>query len=82
MRRADVGDGRQQEEVLHVEDARGLVGALEQAAEAAEVPGLAVRHGGVGDAGEQVARQLDLAEEVVRRRHGLGAGGRGRVTIR
>ena len=57
-RRADVGDRGQQHVVLHVEDARGLVGTLQQAAHAGEVPGLAVRHRGVGDALQQVARPV------------------------
>ena len=65
-RRADVGRGGQQEEVLHVEDARRLVGALQHAAEPAEVPALAVGHRGVGHAGEQMAGQLDRREQILR----------------
>jgi hypothetical protein len=51
----------------------GLVGALEHAAEAHEVPRLVVRHRGVGDALEEVAAHADLAEGV---EHPLGLGQR------
>jgi hypothetical protein len=46
---------RRPEEVLHVEHPRRLVGALDEPAEPGEVPGLAVRHRRVGDAGDQLA---------------------------
>ena len=65
-RRADVGGGRQQEKVLHVEDARRLVGALEHASEPAEVPALVVGHRRVGHAGEQMAGPLDRREQILR----------------
>ena len=65
-RRAHVAHPRQQHEVFHVEDARGFVGALEQPPEAPEVPALAVRHGGVRNADEQIAGVLHVGEEIVR----------------
>ena len=65
-RRADVGQLGQQDEVLHVENARRLVGPLEHAAQLAEVPGLAVRHRGVGDAQELLAGNVHPLEKRVR----------------
>ena len=74
-RRADVGRGGQQEKVLHVEDARGLVGALQHAAEPAEVPALVVGHRGVGHAGEQMAGHPDRREQILRVGPASGVGG-------
>ena len=49
--------------MLHVEHAAGLVGPLDEPPHPREVPGLPVRHGGVGDAGDQLAGPLHLVEE-------------------
>ncbi len=55
---------RQEHEVLHVEDARGFVGALELAPEADEVPRLVVRHRRIGHPLKEVATEPDLAKHV------------------
>ena len=55
---------RLQKEGLHVEHAAGLVGPLREPPQAAEVPGLAVRHRGVGHAGDQLAGPLHLLEKL------------------
>ena len=55
----------QQDEVLDVEDPRGLVGALDHAPQLTELPGLAVGHRGGGDTDEGVACILDAVVEVV-----------------
>src|SRR3989442_1536095 len=59
-RSSHVGKRAEKNEVFHVEYARGLVGAFELAAEAAEVPRLAMRHGGIGHTGEEVAGEFDF----------------------
>ena len=64
-RRAYVLHRAEQDEVFHVEDARSLVGAFQGAAQAGEVPRLAVGHGGGGLAGEEMTGVLDLAEELL-----------------
>ncbi len=69
-RAADVLHRGQQHVVLHVEDARGVVGALEEGAEAREVEGLAAHDGAVGDAAVEVAAVLHPVEEL--RRPGAG----------
>ena len=51
--------------VLHVEDARGVVGALEEGAEAREIERLAAHDGAVGDAAEEVRALLHPVEEPV-----------------
>src|SRR5581483_8238843 len=75
--RADIGHGAQQNEIFDVENAGGFVGALELATEAAEVPAFAVGHGGVRQAHEEVAGQLHLIEEIVRRLDDFAAGAGG-----
>ena len=69
-RLADVVRRRQQQEVLHVEDAGRLVGALDEPSDAAEVPCLGVLHRLVLRAFDQVAGAADVSEERVRVRHG------------
>ena len=56
--------GGEEDEVLHVEDAGGLIGALQLAAEADELPGLVVTHGDVQDAVNEVAAHADLVAEA------------------
>ena len=58
---------RQKHEVFHVQNARRLVGALQLAPQPREVPRFAVRHGGVGDALEQMAAQADGTEHLGQR---------------
>src|ERR1700694_3300652 len=65
-RRPHVSHGGQQEKVLHVEDAGGLVGALQLTAEPAEVPRFVVGHGGVGHAGKLMARHLHGRKQLMR----------------
>ena len=73
QRRAHVLHRGQQEEVLHVEDARGFVRALEELAQAAEVPGFVAAHGVVQAAGKQRAVQAHFGQEIVRGGQGLRA---------
>ena len=69
-RAADVVDRRQQDVVFHVQDARGVVGALEEGAQAREVERLAAHDGAVGDAAKQMRAVLHPVEEL----GGAGAG--------
>jgi hypothetical protein len=48
---------------LHVEQARGVVGALEEGADAQEVQRLVLQHGAHGDAAAQVRAELDPLEQ-------------------
>ena len=61
---ADVGRRRQQDVVLGVEDARGVVGALEVGAEPDEVVGLVAQHRAERHAAEQVRAHLHPVEEL------------------
>ena len=54
--------GGQQQEVFDIEDAGGLVGPLQQATQAAELPGEIAAEGGIGDAIEQLAGAADFAQ--------------------
>src|SRR6266436_1962619 len=60
----------QQDVILHVEDARGVVGALEESAQAREVERLAAHDGAIGDAAEEMRALLHPVEEL----GGAGAG--------
>ena len=66
-RRADVGHAGQQQVILDVEDPRGLVGPFEKPGQAAEMPGLAARHGRFGQALEQRSAEFQPVEELKRR---------------
>ena len=57
---------RQQDVILHVQDARGAVGPLQQPADAHEMPAFAVRHGRVRDALEKMRARDDALEKFVR----------------
>src|SRR5579871_4508157 len=63
--RANVLRRTQQDEILHIEDAGGFVRALEHPAEMKKMPRLSMRHGGGGDAVEEVVGVLDLREKLV-----------------
>ena len=67
-RAADVFHARQQDVVFHVEDARGVVGALDERAEAREVERFAAHDRAVGDAAEEVRALLHPVEEARRLR--------------
>ena len=51
---------------LHVQHARGVVGAFQVHADAQEVQGLVLQHGADGDAARQVRTELDPFEELAR----------------
>src|SRR5205823_1400873 len=53
----------QEDEVFDVEDSRRFIRTLQHAAQAAEVPGLIVRHGSFSDALKQVRTEAKLTEE-------------------
>jgi hypothetical protein len=50
--------------ILHVENARGVVSALEQSAEADEVQRIVLEHGAEGHAARHRRAQLDPVEEL------------------
>ena len=62
-RPADMLLRRQQQVILHVEDARGVVGALLEHAEAREPVGVVAQHGAVGRAVEAQRAFLHPAQE-------------------
>ncbi|VTR68007.1 hypothetical protein DESC_660134 [Desulfosarcina cetonica] len=64
-----IGAG-QQHEVLDIQNARGLVGPFEHHADAGEIPGFAMTHGAVHQAGEEMTAHLDNLEEAL----GIGQG--------
>ena len=53
---------RQQQEVLHIQDAGGLIGPFDQASKAAEQPGLIATERHIGDAVEELATAADAAQ--------------------
>ena len=63
-RAADVGGGGQQGVVLDVENARGVVGALDVRAQADEVVRLVAKHGSEGYAAKEVRAHLDPVEKL------------------
>ena len=63
VRRTHVAHRGEQDEVLDVQDARGLVGALQQRAQADELPRLVVTHGDVQYAVDQVTAHANLVAE-------------------
>ena len=70
----DAGFVRQQDKILHIEDARGLVGPLDQSTDASEAPGFAVRHRGIVDPDDLVAAAFDPLQErrwVLQHRSGV-----------
>ena len=50
--------------ILHVEDARGVVGALDEGAEADEAEGVVMQHGAKHDAAEEMRALLHPVEEI------------------
>jgi hypothetical protein len=52
--------------MFNIEHAAGLVGPLDKPPQPAEMPALAMRHRGVGHAGDQLARPLQLVEKLPR----------------
>ena len=63
-RGADVGQRRQQQVVLHVEDARGVVGPLEERAGAGEAVDLVAQHRAVGRAARERRFAADRGEHL------------------
>src|SRR5262245_5731240 len=61
----DVHHCREQNEVLHIQNTRGLVCPLQHPSELNEVPGFTMSHCGVGDSGEQMAGLLDVCKEIM-----------------
>jgi hypothetical protein len=51
---------------LHVQQPRGVVGPLQEGAEAQEVQGLVLQHGAHGHTARQVRAELDPLEELAR----------------
>ena len=58
--------GREQDVILHIENARSAISPLQQRPDAHEVPAFAVRHGRVGDALEKVRTGHDPLEKLMR----------------
>ena len=61
---ADLFAARQQHVIFHVEDARGVVGALDEGAEADEAEGVVMQHGAEHDAAEEMRALLHPIEEI------------------
>ena len=55
---------RQKHVIFHVEDARGVVGALDEGAEADEAEGVVMQHGAEHDAAEEMRALLHPIEEI------------------
>ena len=72
-RRADQLGVGQQDEILHIHEARNLVGTFQKTPHPPEMPAVAPRDGGVHDAEKQLAAHFDLVVELLETEqiHGL-----------
>ena len=61
----DIIDGRQEDEVFDVDDTRSFVSPFQHPTEPGELPALAVGHGVLGQAGEEMAGHHDIDKELV-----------------
>ena len=61
---SDLFASRQKHVIFDVEDARGVVGALDEGAEADEAEGVVMQHGAEHDAAEEMRALLHPIEEI------------------